>query len=320
MLLPLVGVGQNGGVFDCSSLPSNFIYHTYNGWESAWLDTINPHQNPDNFSSDSTGLWQFGHSYKTEFDSVSTFNGWVTDSIDNYGVGEKSWFQVESNQWGHSMFILFEHNYSTDSLLDGGYVQYNMNGNWHNLDNSWAAADAWEPGMRFHNYVGLPDDTLGMLHDSIPAFTGQSNGWIWSGFEMFIGGPVFQGDENRGQNNTGSAFQVRFVFESDSIQGSTDGWMIRNVVIGTVYLGSSILETNYQPLTIYPNPTTSHINIQLPENNLNATRTRIYDMTGRLVHQQPYNPNMDVGYLDSGTYIVVVETEEGNFRGTVQKQ
>ena len=73
-------------------------------------------------------------------------------------------------------------------------------------------------------------------------------------------------------------------------------------------------------LHLYPNPTTSTINIQLPENNGKATRTRIYDMTGRLVHQQPFNPNMDVGYLDRGTYIVVVKTEDGNFRGTVQKQ
>ena len=73
-------------------------------------------------------------------------------------------------------------------------------------------------------------------------------------------------------------------------------------------------------LNIYPNPTTSTINIQLPKKNHKATRTRIYDMTGRLVHQQPFNPNMDVSHLDRGTYIVVVETEEGNFRGTVQKQ
>jgi len=71
---------------------------------------------------------------------------------------------------------------------------------------------------------------------------------------------------------------------------------------------------------VYPNPASTMLHIELPENNLNATRTRIYDMTGRLVHQQPFNPNMDVGYLDCGTYIVVVETEEGNFRGIIQKE
>ncbi len=73
-------------------------------------------------------------------------------------------------------------------------------------------------------------------------------------------------------------------------------------------------------LLIYPNPTTSTIRIQLPENNLNATRTSLYDMTGRLVYQQPFNPNINLGYLDRGTYIVVVETEEGNYRGTIRKQ
>ena len=131
----------------------------------------------------------------------------------------------------------------------------------------------------------------------------------------------------------------QWFFNGDTIPGATDsvylpdasGVYVVSVVDEFGCNGSSIYweffpapdginETNYQPLTIYPNPTTSTINIQLPENNLNATRTRIYDMTGRLVHQQPYNPNMDVSYLDRGTYIVVVETKEGNFRGTVQKQ
>ena len=87
----------------------------------------------------------------------------------------------------------------------------------------------------------------------------------------------------------------------------------------SICLTVQVKEVLTEDLTLYPNPTTSHINIQL-ENSLKATRTQVYDMTGRLVHQQPFNPNMDVSHLDRGTYIVVVETEEGNFRGTVQKQ
>ena len=73
-------------------------------------------------------------------------------------------------------------------------------------------------------------------------------------------------------------------------------------------------------LLLYPNPTTSPMGIQLPDNNLNAIQTSLYDISGRLAHQQPFNPNMDMGYLDRGTYVVVVETEEGNFRGTIQKE
>ena len=84
--------------------------------------------------------------------------------------------------------------------------------------------------------------------------------------------------------------------------------------------GLSITDERFGKLTLYPNPTTSTIRIQLPDNNLNANRTSLYDMSGRLVHQQPFNPNMDMGYLNSGTYIVVVETDEGNFRGTVVKE
>lgn len=72
-------------------------------------------------------------------------------------------------------------------------------------------------------------------------------------------------------------------------------------------------------LTVYPNPASSMVYIKLPENS-RATRTRVFDISGRLVHQQPFNPNLDVGHLDRGTYIIVVETEEGNFRATIQKE
>jgi len=99
--------------------------------------------------------------------------------------------------------------------------------------------------------------------------------------------------------------------------------VVPDTISGAIHIIGNPVSTSYhtkEDLLLYPNPTTSTIRIQLPENNLNATRTSLYDISGRLVHQQHFNLNMDVSHLDRGTYIVVAETEEGNFRGTVQKQ
>jgi hypothetical protein len=84
--------------------------------------------------------------------------------------------------------------------------------------------------------------------------------------------------------------------------------------------GLALNEFLLSGLNIYPNPTTSTLRIQLPDGNLRATQTRLYDMTGRLVLQQPYNPVVDVSALDTGSYILVVETEQGRFRNVIRKE
>lgn len=104
-------------------------------------------------------------------------------------------------------------------------------------------------------------------------------------------------------------------FNLQTSNGYSDGFVLK--------IGPDLV-TNLRPmeqkyLSIYPNPTTSIINIQLPENHLKATRTIVYDIAGRLVHQNPYSRNMDVSFLVAGTYVVLVETEEGNYRGTIQR-
>lgn len=318
-LLPLAGMGQNWEQIDCEDLPTSFVCGEY-GYIPAYGDTMNPVDHPAFFSSDTVGVWQFGHSYKAEFDSVSTFVGWVTDTILDYPQSTRSWFEINLNIWGHAVWIMFEHKYATDTLIDGGYVEFWRDGQWNYLSADNATTEPYAEGIHIYNYVGLPTDTLSMIHDSIPAFTGQSSEWEWSGFEFFDGGPVFQGEEYRNETSPGGDFRIRFVFESDSVDVATGGWMIRNIVIGAHNLGSSVSENQYQPLDIYPNPTASTIRIQLPEGASKTTQTTVFDMTGRLVHQQTFASDMDVAFLSTGSYVVIVQTEDGNYRGIVQKE
>lgn len=73
-------------------------------------------------------------------------------------------------------------------------------------------------------------------------------------------------------------------------------------------------------LVVFPNPTNSILQIRLPPDALKPTRTYVYEMTGRLVHQQSFSSIMQVGFLSNGTYLLLVQTEKNTFRLLFEKQ
>jgi hypothetical protein len=73
-------------------------------------------------------------------------------------------------------------------------------------------------------------------------------------------------------------------------------------------------------LSLYPNPTSSTLTIRLPDKKVKADRTSIYDMTGRLVHRGVFDSNVDVSFLQAGMYTVLIETNNGVFRGNMRKE
>lgn len=315
------GFSQNWQPVECSDLPLEFDCQNSTTSIRNWADTINPIEDSTLFSVDSLGLWQYANSYKPEFDSISAFRGWVTDSINSYGLGKKSWFEMRFSAEFSCTWVIFEHNFSSDSALDAGYVQFSCDGeNWQTLDAN--EFNTWIPeGVNYFNYVGMPWDAHSFIHDTIPAFSGNSNGWEFSGFQLCWYYPRFQGTQSRDSGCDGfvDSVRVRFVFESDLIETETAGWMIRNIVIGQTALYGSLAETQYQPITIYPNPASDLIQIQLPSVNQKATETRIYDVMGKLMKSLPFSRIQDVSFLPTGNYILVVETEEGLFRSVLQK-
>ena len=56
-----------------------------------------------------------------------------------------------------------------------------------------------------------------------------------------------------------------------------------------------------QNIVMYPNPTTSIINL---EGNLNEIQMNIYDMLGRVLFSQKATKQLDLSWLDAGTYFV----------------
>jgi hypothetical protein len=84
------------------------------------------------------------------------------------------------------------------------------------------------------------------------------------------------------------------------------------------YIG--ITELDDDPLVVYPNPATNTVHILLPDNTLKPTGVRIYDLIGHLVHQQSFNPAVDVSTLPTGNYILEVTGPNDSFRTLLIKQ
>ena len=330
----LVVGNARGQDLPCSVLPPGiYICDSY-----VFLDTLDLLNDSDLIvidTSNSCSQWQLGHSYKTVFDSSLSPLGLVTDTLFAYSVGIKCSFIVKHQVDGLFLpsLLFFEHKYETDSLLDGGYIEYSCDKgqNWRLVDESNISPDSPPMEINYHNYLGLPDSywqqTMPTIHDTVPSFTGKNGDWEWTGIQMVWVTPAMRPDENRWQEcwNSTDTLYYRFTFESDSIDNSKAGWMIRKIVIGWNDIGGSISEYSSQPLKIFPNPAAEKISIELPPNSGKLSNILISDIAGNVV-ASPLTPlqgergTLDVSTLSPGIYFVLAETDKFVFRQKLIKQ
>jgi hypothetical protein len=324
----VVGNVRGQTYYPCSVLPVE-IQH----WceSQIYIDTLNIAEEIDLIvidTSNSCSLWNIGHSYKTVFDSISSPFGLVTDTLLPYGANLKCSFIVKSKQHFSTSLLFFEHKYETDSLFDGGYIEFScdLGENWRPIINAdWQPWGAPEE-INYYNYLGLPDSyynqTMPSLHDSVPSFTGKNNAWQWSGFQLIWYRPSIQPDENRWDEcgNFSDTIYYRFTFESDSIDNSKGGWMIKNIVIGSTDQPSSIFEFSSLPLKLFPNPATEKIAIELPPNSGKLSSILISDIAGNVALRATEAGEIDVSTLSPGIYFVLAETDKFVFRQKMVKQ
>ncbi|MBQ0770055.1 MAG: T9SS type A sorting domain-containing protein [Bizionia sp.] len=72
-------------------------------------------------------------------------------------------------------------------------------------------------------------------------------------------------------------------------------------------------------LSISPNPTASKVNISLP-NTIKEFTTELYSVTGQLVDKQSNNTTLDLSDLNSGIYILKIESNLGSISRKIVKQ
>ena len=274
-------------------LPADAQWWTYLDFDSPPPDSV--------FQIDTAvgNIWQIGSPSKIFFDSAySAPNAIVTDTLNYYPVNNTSSFTVMYSSFLASapcIFIIldFWHKLDADSLQDGGYIEvsYDLGATWINI--------ADPPINCYYEYPLNP-----IIANGSPAFTGRTqsyNNWEY----VYLSWTAWSLPHD--------SLYARFVFYSDSVQSSREGWMIDNL-----YFWATVCEDideigglNNDGIRTFPNPTSNKITLNLPSHLQQPENIQVYDRLGRLLMDCNYSPELDVSSLAGGLYYVVVSNGNG---------
>jgi hypothetical protein len=260
---------------------------------------------PDNKDS----LWQIGNTNKLFFSSGGfTARSIMTDSIAPYSANANASFYLPTTYiYGTNFIVSFQHKYNTIPGKAGGIVEFSIDTGitWYNV-----IGDCSKNGNIYTDSMYSDTDTI---WTGEPAFTGISNGWIYSRFQFFMGFPVL---------TTGATFDchhpfpmLRFRFVSDSTSVTTDGWIIDSITLERDFYGTNVSVLKQKTLSVFPNPVTDGI-INFPQlEHQDRHRIEIYDITGQQLINQPYVRVLHLNNLSKGMYIYKVKSNDIAYTG-----
>lgn len=280
----------------CSSFLGYSQFNLNIDFESNGQYAVIDNSQPDN-------IWQKGTPSKTFFNSAySVPFAIVTDTLLMYPDNNLSTFRIRAITpgacWGIG-YLTFWHKYKTDSLHAGGYVEvaYDSSTVFHNI-----IFDTVEPQLGHYgiNFYTKNDTITG----GIPAFSGNSAGWIFSQYNWIwmIG--------------TKSPFHdsltIHFNFKSDGPAVPDEGWMIDNIqlVINACTGAIEDHEKNIPKVEITPDPFNDKAAFRLIHMHEGKYKLSIFDRLGSNVLENVITPSRSViitrSGLSSGLYFYQV--------------
>lgn len=153
------------------------------------------------------------------------------------------------------------------------------------------------------------------------------------GFQMFeleeplaLNGNFFVGYAISGGDFLNIGFDQNSDHSAEIRYFTSSSWN-RSFLVGTPmirpYVGDalpvSIVQSGYNQLKIYPNPTNSQINICLPEDNSNA-QMQILSSIGQVMYTGACKQQIDISDYPQGIYIIRIQNGKQNHIGKVIKQ
>lgn len=277
-----------------------------------------------NQSIDTTGctLWQIGSTVKPGFSSPNgAVRGIMTDTLNDYRANGDDYFVLKGLSKGSLNPILtFEHRYETRPGHAGGCVE---------LSNDSGAT--WKSIFQLCNdtntnnnpnfYQSIITDSFYTRHDTllngIPAFSGNSNGYIRSRLQLFWGFPIktLQAPCNFLRMN----IWVRFRFISDFTADTLAGWNIRRIVLeNDQYIGVEDVPYAASKLFFSPNPSATGIFYLNDSFSLtNEQRYEVRNALGTVVFSGKPERSFDLSHLPKGLYWIRLWGKEGNAVGKV---
>ncbi|MCW3082680.1 MAG: hypothetical protein JWP12_46 [Bacteroidetes bacterium] len=270
-----------------------------------------------------SNIWQIGLPQKMFFGTPSTPPfAIMTDTINSYPINNHSTFTVSMDSSVYGFFpnaaISFWHKYETDSLQDGGYVEFSADSGhtWTNVVDTYSmGVISIEPTNFYNNYT---HDTI---QGGIYAFTGTQNTWQYSRIKLswFIAVlPTYNGSGINRDLNYVQKIMFRFNFKSDGVQTNKAGWIIDNIVIDMEDLGGGIAENKQSSFDVklFPNPVENQSIMQIiPSGDDKNFSLSIYNATGQLVSKNDIDRNnqfiINKSDLNSGIYFYSVTSSKG---------
>lgn len=216
-------------------------------------------------------MWQIGAPQKQIFSQAySVPNAIVTGLQSFYQVNNHSAFDLMigtfNTNWEYpwNIFIDFRHKLDTDTLRDGGYitVSWDHGQSWSNiLDDSLSTSFFdFSPSQGFSPFGNTNLYTLNdTLFNGEPGFSGTSTGWVHSSMAWYIL-PV-----KRPAEFPPDTMILRFNFISDNLDNNREGWMIDNIRIFSIDLGSGIQQSmaGSDRIRVTRNPLTTSTGVML---------------------------------------------------------
>ncbi|ESU19136.1 M4 thermolysin family metalloprotease precursor [Flavobacterium cauense R2A-7] len=201
--------------------------------------------------------------------------------------------------------LKFDMAFDLETDWDLVYMQYSTNGGstWSNLGTgataNWYNSNRTPNGTDCFNCIGGQWTGEGALTNPAGGINAQKRQYSYSLASFGNGGATPQ-----------SNIIFRFVFHSDEA-AQEEGVIIDNFVIeGTLATN----ENNFETFTVWPNPSTGTVNIQL--NTTEKVNVTLFDIRGRNVFNKVYNStgsmfNQEVNFnsLEKGIYLLNVESE-----------
>ncbi|HTL83501.1 MAG TPA: T9SS type A sorting domain-containing protein [Bacteroidia bacterium] len=246
-------------------------------------------------------IWQIGIPDKTILNSSnSTPFSIITDTVNPYPANNYSVFQLKiidtAGTWWDIQVQLY-YRMDSDSLHDGGMILTSQDNGltWKNIQN--------DSTVSVSPFPALSPDTISALGQ--PGISGRVPGLssaYWGNLEFGMM------DENVNYQDADTVL-IRFVFASDSITDSRDGWQIDDIYVYSMceavpgYDASSLID-------IFPNPSAGDLTF-VNKGKTPIERVSIHDMSGREVFSgQITSANIDLGFLPNGIYEAIFEGKE----------
>ncbi len=135
--------------------------------------------------------------------------------------------------------------------------------------------------------------------------------WILTGKSRYFRSYIYDKEIPVCYNNKTFIVTVRTairLFNSGAVPGSCECLDDSQKPVGDIK-GNEIMGRQDHGVTVYPNPASSSIKVQMPEGNGVYTDVSIYDQNGRLMQRTPaasLSERIDVSGLSDGTYFLVL--------------